>query len=214
MPSSYTPNYQLNQWAAGDQVLREDFNADNEKVDAAIQAVEQKTQALSGQKADQTALEALRTTVEGKASQGDLAALQSTVSGLSASKADQSGLDALEQTVADLSASTAAALAKKGNLRVETGSYLGTGTAGSQTPTSLTFAARPLLVVVAGEDANLMLLSGQTASGQSSFVWGSYACFFTWEGGTVSWYDTHGMRNVQMNEQGRTYRYLALFQTE
>ncbi len=210
MPSSYTPNYQLNQWAAGDQVLREDFNADNEKVDAAIRAVDQK----AASKAEQTALEALQTAVAGKAEQTALAALQSTVSGLSASKADQSGLDALEQTVADLSASTAAALAKKGNLRVETGSYLGTGTAGSQTPTSLTFAARPLLVVVAGEDANLMLLSGQTASGQSSFVWGSYACFFTWEGGTVSWYDTHGMRNVQMNEQGRTYRYLALFQTE
>ena len=29
-------NYQLNQWEAGDQVLREEFNADNAKIDAAL----------------------------------------------------------------------------------------------------------------------------------------------------------------------------------
>ena len=34
-----TPNYQLNQWEAADQVLRADFNADNAKIDAAIHAV-------------------------------------------------------------------------------------------------------------------------------------------------------------------------------
>lgn len=37
--SSKTSNYQLNQWAAIDQVLRADFNADNQKIDAAIHAV-------------------------------------------------------------------------------------------------------------------------------------------------------------------------------
>ena len=33
---NYTENYQLNQWDAGDRVLREDFNADNAKIDAAL----------------------------------------------------------------------------------------------------------------------------------------------------------------------------------
>lgn len=38
MASNQTANYGLNQWAAEDQVLREEFNADNEKIDAAIWA--------------------------------------------------------------------------------------------------------------------------------------------------------------------------------
>ena len=33
-----TTNYQLNQWEASDYVRREDFNADNAKLDAAIRA--------------------------------------------------------------------------------------------------------------------------------------------------------------------------------
>ena len=36
MASGQTQNYQLNQWAAEDQVLRTDFNADNAKIDAAL----------------------------------------------------------------------------------------------------------------------------------------------------------------------------------
>lgn len=36
MPSNYTPNYQLSQWEAGDAVLREDFNADNRKIEKAL----------------------------------------------------------------------------------------------------------------------------------------------------------------------------------
>ena len=33
-----TTNYQLNQWAKSDRILMEDFNADNEKIDAALKA--------------------------------------------------------------------------------------------------------------------------------------------------------------------------------
>ena len=31
-----TPNYQLNLWEGEDRILREDFNADNAKIEAAI----------------------------------------------------------------------------------------------------------------------------------------------------------------------------------
>ena len=34
-----TANYQLNQWDPGDRILREEFNADNARIDAAIAAV-------------------------------------------------------------------------------------------------------------------------------------------------------------------------------
>ena len=36
MASNYTTNYQLNQWEAGDQVLRTEFNQDNLKIDTAL----------------------------------------------------------------------------------------------------------------------------------------------------------------------------------
>ena len=36
MASNYTENFNLCQWAAEDPVLREDFNADNAKLDAAL----------------------------------------------------------------------------------------------------------------------------------------------------------------------------------
>ena len=41
MASSQTQNYQLNQWAETDQVLRTDFNADNAKIDAALTGLRQ-----------------------------------------------------------------------------------------------------------------------------------------------------------------------------
>ena len=34
-----TPNYQLNQWAKSDRVLMDDFNADNLKIDSALNAL-------------------------------------------------------------------------------------------------------------------------------------------------------------------------------
>ena len=36
MASSQTANYSLNQWEAGDQVLRAEFNEDNQRVDGAL----------------------------------------------------------------------------------------------------------------------------------------------------------------------------------
>lgn len=53
MASNYTENYGLCQWEEMDQVLRTDFNADNGKVDAALNALAEDM----AQKADQTALD-------------------------------------------------------------------------------------------------------------------------------------------------------------
>ena len=64
MASNYTEHYDLCQWEATDQVQRTDFNADNAKVDAALDALE-------GQVAE-------------KADGDDLAALSETVAEVSA----------------------------------------------------------------------------------------------------------------------------------
>ena len=41
MATNHTTNYQLCQWEATDKVLRTDFNQDNQKIDAALAALEQ-----------------------------------------------------------------------------------------------------------------------------------------------------------------------------
>ena len=38
MSTNHTPNFNLCQWEADDKVLRADFNADNQKIDAALKA--------------------------------------------------------------------------------------------------------------------------------------------------------------------------------
>lgn len=43
MASSRTSNYGLNQWAAEDKVLREEFNGDNARLDEALAALSQPT---------------------------------------------------------------------------------------------------------------------------------------------------------------------------
>lgn len=40
MSTNHTPNYNLCQWEATDQVLRSDFNQDNAKIDAALKKVD------------------------------------------------------------------------------------------------------------------------------------------------------------------------------
>ena len=59
MASNQTPNYGLSQWKRTDQVRMEDFNADNAKIDAAIQAVDRRVEG----KADVSAVDRLNQTV-------------------------------------------------------------------------------------------------------------------------------------------------------
>ena len=44
MASGYTANYRLCQWEPEDQFLREEFNQDNEKIDAALKAAEERAE--------------------------------------------------------------------------------------------------------------------------------------------------------------------------
>ena len=64
MASSYTQNYKLCQWEAGDKVLRTEFNADNAKIDAAIAAVEGRVSGLSGSKASISELNSVKNSLD------------------------------------------------------------------------------------------------------------------------------------------------------
>ena len=44
--TNHTTNYQLNQWEAADQVLRTEFNQDNQKIDTALAGLDSRTEAL------------------------------------------------------------------------------------------------------------------------------------------------------------------------
>ncbi|MGM9573690.1 MAG: hypothetical protein ACI3VJ_04610 [Hominicoprocola sp.] len=52
----HTQNYQLSLWAKDDRIMMEDFNADNEKIDAALKANADAVGALQTGKADAAAL--------------------------------------------------------------------------------------------------------------------------------------------------------------
>ena len=75
MASKYTENYGLCQWEATDQVLRTEFNEDNQKVDTALN----KLSAQMETKADQTTLNTLSAAVLKKADQSALTAVASTI---------------------------------------------------------------------------------------------------------------------------------------
>lgn len=107
---------------------------------------------------------------------------------------------------------------------IETGSYVGTGTGGSDNPNSLTFSFEPKLVFIldGGEiDSNsyyelypLILIFDSVNS--MAFVSESDMSDvdITWSGNSVSWYASYSTTAkeaaMQKNRSGRTYNYVAI----
>lgn len=103
------------------------------------------------------------------------------------------------------------------NLRIETGSYLGTGLRGATNPTGITTQLYPILVAV--------VCSGSAATGippalflrpAQKTIWvagdmGSRALNITWSDHAVEWYvhDAYGSE-YQANQTGQTYHYVVL----
>ena len=101
------------------------------------------------------------------------------------------------------------------NLRVETGSYVGTGTCGSANPSRLTFSLTPVLVMIALTSSTVasppMILMRSVPC--SIFLAGanaSYGVFVTWEDHAVQWYTGANSDYYQGNSSGGTYSYIAL----
>jgi len=59
MASNQTSNYKLNQWAAEDRIIREEFNTDNQKIETALSGLSTEM----GKRATQTALNNLSTSM-------------------------------------------------------------------------------------------------------------------------------------------------------
>ena len=97
------------------------------------------------------------------------------------------------------------------------GSYVGTGTKGSQNPTTINFDARPLLVIVNSQKdnyqnhASVMVRMGANAEGHNttlnSVSWGDSSVSY-WSSGSTA---TAG---TQYNASDETYSYVALLEAE
>lgn len=212
MASKHTEKYGLNQWEGSDLFIRTEFNEDNQKIDAALAGLAGQL----GSKASQTALNSLTSTVNTKASQADLNSLTATVN-TKASQAALNNLTAVVNTKASQAAldSLSVIVAKKGNCRIETGSYTGAGTGGSGNPNRLSFSGRPVFVMVSGVGDSHMFLSGQTETGRTLALGSGTGEYnqYSWSGNTVSWYCPRSYDGIQMNTAGRAYFWAALFLT-
>lgn len=104
--------------------------------------------------------------------------------------------------------------------RIETGSYVGTGTFGGNDKNTLTFSFVPQIVFIvedyqtnSGFTSANMIVQGQDAS--NGVDYSSYLRWYiTWssDGTSVSWhaYGSTGNADRQMNTTSRTYRYVAI----
>lgn len=97
--------------------------------------------------------------------------------------------------------------------KIETGSYVGTGTAGGGTPNTLTFNFTPKLVCISSDGYNqsvsTQFISPRT-NGYSLNGNGVKMLSVSWSGNSVSWYSSANQALEQMNSSGITYGYIAI----
>ena len=106
--------------------------------------------------------------------------------------------------------------------RIQTGSYVGTGTYGSSNPCSLTFGFSPQLFILFGKansNANyrdmIIAIKGGTqlaftissGSNPAAAEGSNVGLTFSWGSSTLNWYATN--LNYQLNASGVTYNWLA-----
>lgn len=109
-----------------------------------------------------------------------------------------------------------AAISEK--LSVFSGTYVGTGKSGSTNPNTLTFPfVAKAVIIVAETTASLafgtVLLYGQEISGGIGMTGSTNITLrltLSWSKNTLTWYTSTGYAYAQLNEEGTTYRYLAI----
>lgn len=127
---------------------------------------------------------------------------------------------ALDDSKTPNDAFAALAVAIASGTKIQTGSYVGTGTYGSANPCSLTFDFEPLMVAVCSLNNGLIPLNGCWLNcflwieGESSTQIGvtgtSGLCNFDKTNNTLSWYTKYGTDYNQCNGNKTTYKWLAI----
>ena len=104
--------------------------------------------------------------------------------------------------------------------QIETGSYVGTGTRGSDNPNSITFKFKPKLVIMGRGSSSLYtnmafvdVLTSTYSNPGYSLMWSvqsGYPIYGKIDGTTLSWYNSNGGAAYQLNETSITYHYIAI----
>ena len=130
--------------------------------------------------------------------------------------ADNAKIDAAIRAEAEArQAAITAAMASAGNCSMEMGQYTGTGEYGATVKRTLTFAKKPLMVIVQNRDEHpncrLFLIQGCT--------WGysrddtNSRSVVTWSGNSVTWYSENTV-DACMNYKNKVYTYIAFLLNE
>ena len=143
------------------------------------------------------AIKAVDRRVDGKASTTSLNSLKSTV-------------DSLSQTVTQ----QATTLVGKGNCQIYATSYTGRGTYGENSPCSVRFPKKPMVVFVTGPSG----IQGIFSHGEPTYFVGSFGVggsfiTLTWSGINLIWYATTNPAG-QLNESGKKYSIIGLLQAD
>lgn len=96
-------------------------------------------------------------------------------------------------------------MAALGAVRIQTGSYVGTGTSGKSSPCSLTFSFVPKMVIVMRDNQNVVIAN-------AGFVWlgqDTSVLNFSLSGNTLSWWNGNGVSS-QYNDADATYHWVAI----
>lgn len=97
---------------------------------------------------------------------------------------------------------------------IESGSYTGTGTYGSDNPNALTFGFSPKVVIIYNNPTVLSIFPEPIAGSHNFYGfkysggWSQTIAYIVSYGKTVSWYGQSSMH--QLNELGAVYKYIAI----
>ena len=102
----------------------------------------------------------------------------------------------------------------KGNCRIVTGNYTGTGTYSSVYPNSLSFNSLPLVLFVGGHQGlHFWAVRDDDAASATRGSNGPQWITLEWSENAVSWYNVNSAES-QLNVKDRIYRYIALLAAE
>lgn len=100
-------------------------------------------------------------------------------------------------------------------VKIETGTYVGTGTSGSRNPNTLTFGFEPKVLFIGVYDSATQC-TACAIRGRRSITTiladNGYSrdCIFTWSGQAVSWYSEDNNAGYQLNISSTPYYYVAI----
>ena len=117
-------------------------------------------------------------------------------------------LDAALKANADTAAAASAAVALCGNCAVQHITYTGTGS----TVRQFTFAHKPLMLTVFGDNVYFFAVQGAEDATSRRGGSGAAICSVTWEGKSASW--TNDDLTMMCNAANQTYQLIALLDAE